>query len=135
MVSLGVDEPLQETEYGMVNPYRTGLSQFLAHEEAKEKEKKEAEQAREMERRAEAIKDGQSPKAEDLAASSTTETEGTELQPIGKDKQEEFKFTIDADEDDEELQKIEVEDKEASESTEIDKEQPLKEEEPVQEVV
>ena len=43
MVSLGVDEPLQETEYGMVNPYRTGLSQFLAHEEAKEKEKKEAE--------------------------------------------------------------------------------------------
>eukprot|EP00354_Favella_ehrenbergii_P000965 CAMPEP_0170468334 /NCGR_PEP_ID=MMETSP0123-20130129/11556_1 /TAXON_ID=182087 /ORGANISM="Favella ehrenbergii, Strain Fehren 1" /LENGTH=38 /DNA_ID= /DNA_START= /DNA_END= /DNA_ORIENTATION= len=30
MVSMGIDEPLKETEYGMVNPYRTGLGDFLA---------------------------------------------------------------------------------------------------------
>ena len=46
MVSFGIDEPLQETEYGMVNPYRTGLAEFLAQEEQKERELLEVEQAR-----------------------------------------------------------------------------------------
>ena len=36
MVSMGMDEPLQETEYGMINPYRQGLSAFLACEDAKD---------------------------------------------------------------------------------------------------
>ena len=36
MVSMGIDEPLQQTEYGMVNPYRTGLGDFLAQAEAEE---------------------------------------------------------------------------------------------------
>ena len=67
-----------------------------------------------MERRADAMK-GSSPKLaageDNLAVSSTTETEGTELQPLSNPyaKEEEFKFTIDADDEDEELQKIEVE--------------------------
>lgn len=43
MVSMGIDEPLQETEFGMANPYRTGLDEFLKIEEAKEKELREAE--------------------------------------------------------------------------------------------
>ena len=30
MVSMGIDEPLKETEYGMKNPFRTGLGDFLA---------------------------------------------------------------------------------------------------------
>ena len=115
MVSLGVDEPLQETEYGMMNPYRTGLSQFLANEEAKEQERAE-QAAREMERRAHALQESSAAKLagsgeDNLAVSSTEETEGTELQPLSNPyaKEEEFKFTIDADDEDEELQKIEVE--------------------------
>ena len=39
MVSIGLDEPLEETKFGMVNPYRTDLTHFLAKEEAsKQKE-------------------------------------------------------------------------------------------------
>ena len=37
MVSMGIEEPLKETDYGMKNPYRSGLDQFLANAEAKEK--------------------------------------------------------------------------------------------------
>lgn len=40
----------------MVNPYRQGLSAFLACEDAKDQEQKEAEEAREKERRADARK-------------------------------------------------------------------------------
>ena len=53
MVSMGIDEPLQESEFGMVNPYRTGLEQFLAAEEEKEKEEREIEEAMENIRKAE----------------------------------------------------------------------------------
>lgn len=41
LVSMGIDEPLKETEFGMVNPYRTGLAEFLAQEDAREKELKD----------------------------------------------------------------------------------------------
>ncbi len=119
-----------------MNPYRTGLSQFLANEEAKELELKQAEQARELERRADAIKESSPKQGEDhLAASSTTETEGTELLPINNpySKEEEFKFTIDADDEDEDLQKIEID--ESGEKVADKSEQPTKEEEPLQEVV
>ena len=36
MVSIGIDEPLQETKFGMVNPNRTGLGDFLAKADAEE---------------------------------------------------------------------------------------------------
>ena len=48
MVSMGMDEPLQETSYGMANPYRTGLTEFLAQEDAKEYEEREAEAAKKV---------------------------------------------------------------------------------------
>ena len=50
MVSMGMDEPLKETQFGMSNPYRTGLSEFLALEEAKEKEERDAEEAEKKKR-------------------------------------------------------------------------------------
>ena len=43
LVSMGIDEPLQETEFGMSNPYRTGLDQYLIVEEEKLKKQREAE--------------------------------------------------------------------------------------------
>ena len=51
MVQMGMDEPLKETEFGMANPYRTGLEQFLALEEAKKKEQQDAEEEKELIRR------------------------------------------------------------------------------------
>ena len=51
-----MDEPLKETEFGMANPYRTGLEQFLALEEAKKKEQQEAEEEREKARRQNLLK-------------------------------------------------------------------------------
>ena len=53
---MGMDEPLKETEFGMANPYRTGLEQFLALEEAKKKEQQEAEEEREKVRRQNSLK-------------------------------------------------------------------------------
>ena len=50
MVSMGMDEPLKETDYGMSNPYRTGLTEFLALEEAKEQEERDAEEAAKLKR-------------------------------------------------------------------------------------
>ena len=47
MVQMGIDEPLQVTEFGMANPFRTGLSDFLAQEDAKEQQLQELEEAKE----------------------------------------------------------------------------------------
>lgn len=118
MVSIGIDEPLKETEYGMVNPYRKGLDQFLAQEEErKKKEQEEAEEARERERQ-EAMKRAEElvRQAEEQAAnSSTIETDGGQEPP--KENKEEFKFTIDGDdEEDEEVAEAERADPVAVES-------------------
>lgn len=51
-----MDEPLKETEFGMANPYRTGLEQFLALEEAKKKEQQDAEEEKELIRRQNSLK-------------------------------------------------------------------------------
>lgn len=56
MVQMGMDEPLKETEFGMANPYRTGLEQFLALEEAKKKEQQDAEEEKELIRRQNSLK-------------------------------------------------------------------------------
>lgn len=40
---MGIDEPLNETDYGMANPYRQGLNQFLEQEESKEKKERDVE--------------------------------------------------------------------------------------------
>lgn len=105
MVSMGMDEPLQETKFGMINPYRTGLTEFLAVEEAKEKEEREAEEAKEAalaKKRQEELE----AEAEELEAIKREQEEEKMKAKQGDSEangaKDEFKFTIGADDDEDE---------------------------------
>ena len=94
MVSIGIDEPLKETEYGAVNPYRTGLGDFLAQAESDEREE-EAAQAHDAE-------DDENELLAEIEANEGLNAIGDEKETDSPIKEEEFKFTIGADDDDDE---------------------------------